>query len=77
MLFDPNHLKDNNETYVSHFVFASKIGLHLLIRSIVFLVHAVIPLIVIPKKMNLSSTCELITHWNAHSKSRVDKKTVK
>jgi len=71
MLFDPNHLKDNNETYVSHLLFALKIGLQLLLRSVFFILHSVFPFLVIPEKFNLCSTCKLITECYEYSKGRL------
>ncbi len=51
--FVMKHLRDNNETYCSHFKFASAIGLMLVFRGVIFLLHAVLPVCAIPKRWNL------------------------
>jgi len=67
------HLKENNETYFSHFIFAGKMSLHLLVRSCVFMFHAVLPWIELPESLNLDNTCKLITKWNKYANRRKKK----
>ena len=64
------HIKENNETYLSHLTFAGKMSMHLFVRSFVFLFHAVFPCIEVPKCLNLDSTCKLINKWNKYAKER-------
>jgi hypothetical protein len=64
------HLKKNNETYFSHFKFAGAMGLQLLVRGIAFILHGLLPVCEMPKSIDLNNTCELITKWNSHAKSR-------
>ena len=64
------HLKDNNETYLSHFLFASKVGINLIFRGILFLIHAILPICDIPKKWNLSNE-EKILHLSKFLESQI------
>ena len=57
------HLKKNNETYLSHLLFAGKVGLTLIFRGIVFLLHAIMPICEIPKFLNLESTGDKLHEW--------------
>jgi hypothetical protein len=67
------HLKDTNETYISHFKFASKIGVILVIRGIIFVLHAAFPICNIPKKWNLEDTMTKVYKWNLHANRRTKK----
>ena len=67
------HLKDNNETYLSHFLFAGRVGATLMFRGIMFLLHAVFPFCEIPKRWNLDSTAQKISKWNSYSEERQNK----
>jgi hypothetical protein len=64
------HLKENNETYLSHMMFAAKMSIHLLIRSFFFMFHAIFPFINVPESLNLKNTCKLINKWNKYAKKR-------
>ena len=67
------HLKKNNETYLSHLLFASKIGLILIFHGIVFLLHAVFPICNVPKKWNFEGISIKLYRWNEHTKKRKNK----
>jgi len=64
------HLKDNNETYISHLKFAGSLGIGFLYRSVFFLVHGFLPMVEIPKHLNLDST----SVWLSDAKKRADKR---
>ena len=64
------HLKDNNETYLSHLKFAGSIGLALIIRGIIFVLHALFPLCDIPRRFNLEETSKKLLDWNEYTKAR-------
>ena len=64
------HLKENNETYLSHLTFAAKMSIHLFIRSVFFMFHAIFPFIDVPESFNLNNTCKLITKWDKYAKKR-------
>ncbi len=68
-----NHLKENNETYLSHLKFAATIGLSLMLRAVVFVLHGIFPMIPVPRKLNLEETMIKLTEWNAYAESRKDK----
>jgi len=64
------HLTENNETYLSHMLFALKISVHLFFRSFSFLFHAFCPFVNIPETLTLSATCKLINKWEKLSQER-------
>ena len=65
-----DHLKEVDETYISHFKFACKLeqASHIVQRG--FLVHGFIPAIEIPENFNLSATIK----WAKKAKKHRDKK---
>ena len=67
------HLKENNETYCGHLVFALKIAAHLYLTSCFLLIHGVFPCWEQPKKFSLDSTCKKIQRWNEYAKQRKKK----
>jgi len=64
------HLKENNETYLSHLLFAGKVGLTLVFRGIIFLLHAIIPICKIPTMWNLSNTSDKLHRWDEYTLKR-------
>ena len=50
-----SHPAKKNKSYLSHAYFALKIGLHLYISSICFIIHSIFPFIEIPYNLNLES----------------------
>ena len=50
------HLKERNVSYMTHARFALGIGLRLACSSVIFILHAVLPIIPIPYALNLEST---------------------
>ena len=64
------HLKENNETYLSHLKFAATIGLTLMLRGGIFLVHGLLPVCEIPKKLNIEDTRDKLDMWNAYAEAR-------
>ena len=69
-MIDPKHLTKNNETYLSHFFFAAKIGFYFLISGVYFVFHSVVPWLTIPRSMNLEATCAKVKFWNQYAESR-------
>jgi len=67
------HLIKNNETYLSHFIFASKIALHLYISSFCLITHAIIPFWNIPESFNLIETHKKMLAWNDYAEKRKQK----
>ncbi len=67
------HLKENNETYFSHFKFAGTIGIQLVLRGVIFILHGLFPVCEIPKSLDLKTTCELLNEWNDYAHRRKDK----
>ena len=70
------HLEKNDETYFSHFKFAVTIGLTLLFRGGIFLLHGLFPVCEVPKKLNLENTCDKLNQWNNHANKRAAKKSM-
>ena len=67
------HLEKNNETYLNHLKFAATIGLTLMLRGGIFLVHGLLPVCEIPKKLNIEDTREKLNKWNTQAKQRTSK----
>ena len=65
------HLKENNETYFSHFLFASKIGLTLILRGWLFVFHAIFPVCCVPKRWNIENTLQKLQEWNEYTTKRI------
>jgi len=68
------HLEENNETYFSHLKFATAIGLTLLFRGGIFVLHGLFPVCDVPKELNLENTSDKLNGWNDHAKRRITKK---
>ena len=64
------HLKENSETYFSHFKFATKIGLTLLLRGGIFVLHGLFPVFDIPKRLNLNDTYSYLKECNEYAERR-------
>ena len=67
------HLKENNETYLSHMKFATTIGLSLMLRAAVFVLHGILPVIPVPQSLNLEATMNKMAEWNAYAEARKNK----
>ena len=67
------HLKDNNETYVSHFLFAAKVGVTLTFRGLIFILHAIFPICNIPERWNIERTLIDACRWHNHTEGRKQK----
>ena len=67
------HLKENNETYLSHLVFASKVAIHLGLSSTFLIIHGIFPVWDPPKSFNLDSMCRKIQAWNDYATQRKQK----
>ncbi len=65
------HLKNNNEAYFSHFLFALKVGLTLILRGWLFIFHAVLPIGNIPKRWNIENTLQKLQEWNEYTIKRL------
>tara|TARA_Y100001937_G_scaffold128199_1_gene202963 strand:+ start:3832 stop:4032 length:201 start_codon:yes stop_codon:yes gene_type:complete len=49
------HLKENEISYLGHFLFAMGISWRLSISSLIFMIHALLPVISIPDRYNLDA----------------------
>jgi len=65
------HLEKNNETYFSHFKFAAVIGLTLMFRGVIFVLHGIFPICGVPKELNLEDTRDKLDEWNDHAEQRI------
>ena len=68
------HLESNNETYLSHLKFATSVGLTLIFRGAIFILHGLFPVCAIPKELNLEDTCDKFNKWNDHTKRRYNRR---
>ena len=67
------HLRENNETYLSHLIFANKVAAHLCCTGICLIVHSIIPCWDPPESFNLDSMCRKIQAWNDYAIQRKQK----
>ena len=67
------HLQDNNETYITHFFFAAKVGFTLILRGVIFLGHALLPFGNVPPKWNLEATALQLCKWDEYTRQRMQK----
>ena len=67
------HLQENNETYISHLIFAHKIAIHLCLSGICLIAHGLFPCWDIPKAFNLESICKKVQDWNDYAEQRRNK----
>ena len=73
MIFNPNHLKNQNTTYPKHLCFALLIALRMLLTTIVLVFHAIIPIIQIPKSLTILGTSNYL--YDKHFKLLDQKKS--
>jgi hypothetical protein len=64
------HLKENNETYFSHLIFAHKIAIQLCLSGMCLIIHGLFPCWDPPEAFNLESTCKKVQDWNDHAVRR-------
>tara|TARA_Y100000114_G_C11706810_1_gene301380 strand:+ start:333 stop:554 length:222 start_codon:yes stop_codon:yes gene_type:complete len=62
------HLKENNQTYVSHIKFAWRIALHMLVSSCFLLIHGLLPFVPIPKLFSLEGMTHKMKKWDNYVK---------
>ena len=64
------HLCEQNETYFSHLKFAVVLSIGFGLRSFLFLVHAMLPCIPVPKLFNVDCTIKWLDEAKAHIDGR-------
>ena len=64
------HLKQNNESYVTHFIFAWRAAFYMSISSCFLLIHGLLPIIPVPRLFNIESMARKMRKWDAYSKLR-------
>jgi len=67
------HLAENNETYVSHLMFALGIAANLCFAGACFIVHGIIPYWSPPKSMSLNTMHRKFQGWNDYAIKRLNK----
>jgi len=67
------HLNDNNETYIKHLVFATKVGINFIVSGMFFMIHGILPFIPIPKLFNFETMVYKINEWNDYTIERLRK----
>ena len=66
-MFLTKHLKENNETYLSHMLFASNVALYLSVASICYCVHAALPFVPVPERFTLESIVNKCVKWHNYT----------
>ena len=70
-MLDWHHLKDNKTTYIKHFYFASGMALRLMATVILLLLHAVVPILKIPKSLSVSGTSDYLFDKDYEVRQRI------
>ena len=70
------HLDDNSETYFSHLKFATTVGLTLMFRGVIFILHGFFPVCDISKELNLENTHSKLKEWNDYAERRASKRSM-
>ncbi len=65
------HLRDNNETYFSHMLFAGKAGVYLLVCGVVFILHGLLPLTNVPERFNFLEIKRKCKEWSDYTIERL------
>ncbi len=68
--FFTKHLRESNESYISHLKFAGGAGLCLLSSAVYYLVHSVFPFVPIPKGYCIETIKERSKEWHDHISNR-------
>jgi hypothetical protein len=60
MKLSTKHTRENNETYLQHMGFALKAASLFALATCAFVIHAVLPWVPVPKRLNLVQMCFLL-----------------
>lgn len=79
-MFDLHHLRDNKTSYTNHLCFAIWIAARLLFGGVLLILHAVIPIIKMPKALSLAGLSDYLFDKDYQIRQRIlgpdiDKKT--
>ena len=72
-MIELRHLKNNNESYLTHLLFALRAGLYYSLCGVVFIFHAVFPWLLIPRAVNLEGIMKRTRRWNHYTLERLFK----
>ena len=64
------HLKENNQSYLTHLKFAWTIAVHMLFSFCFLLVHGAVPFIPIPQLFTIEGISRKMRKWDAYLKLR-------
>ena len=70
-MLDWHHLRDNKTTYLEHLCFAVGVAGRLIPTILLLLLHAVIPVLKIPKKLSISGTSDYLFDKDYEIRSRI------
>lgn len=70
------HLRDNNETYLSHLRFACRLGFHCIVAGVGFLIHGILPFVPPIPKHNLMMHRVRVNEAWLHSVQRILRKNM-
>ena len=71
-MLELKHLRKNGVTYTEHLLFALKIGCRLWVSSLFLILHSVIPIVSVPRDLNLESMTRYLQKQNEDRNSWVD-----
>jgi len=70
-MLDWHHLKDNRTTYRAHLCFAAGVALRLIPTVVLLLLHAVFPMLKMPKALSLSGASDYLFDKDYEIRQRI------
>ena len=70
MILERNHLEKNNISYWGHLFFALNISLRLLTSAILLGLHSILPVVVVPKPLDLKNMTKFLSEKNKQQEER-------
>jgi|10_taG_2_1085330.scaffolds.fasta_scaffold571105_1 hypothetical protein len=70
-MFDLHHLRDNKTSYMNHLCFAAWIGARLLLGGTALVVHAILPIVKMPKSLSLGGLSDYLFDKDYQIRQRI------
>ena len=70
-MLDWEHLADNKISYWKHFCFSAGVACRLIPTVLLLLIHAVVPILKIPKKLSISGASDYLFDKDYEIRSRI------
>ncbi len=70
-MLDWHHLEDNKTTYREHLCFSAGVALRLIPTVVLLLVHAILPVVKVPKALSISGTSDYLFDKDYQIRQRI------